>query len=247
MTKRATAGLGASVLLVAGLLAGCSDDDKGDKDSDKDGGTSGGAFADQSYDDIKQAALDAMGSLEALHVTADISSEGQSSNLDLSMSTDGSCSGSISFGPASAELLRTADGAWYKPNADLLAASLPEQTEEAIRFVGDSWVVDAGDTVSGNNCDLESFVDQLSDDEAETDTAVAGVEDLDGQDVVKLTYTNAAGDGTAYILVDGEHYIVKIETSGTQEGTAAFSEFDEKVDTEAPADDEIVDLADFEE
>lgn len=244
MTKRVTAGLGASVLLVAGLLAGCSDDDKGDKDGDKDGST-GGAFADQSYDEIKQAGLDAMESLETLHVTADISAEEQTSALDLSLSLEGPCSGTVTFGPASAEVIRTADGAWYKPNADLLAASEPDRTEQAIRFVGDSWVVDTDDRISGNNCDLESFVDQLSDDEAETDTAVAGVEELDGEDVVKLTYTNAAGDGAAYILAEGEHYIVKIETTGTQEGTATFSGFDEPVVSETPAEDEIVDLADL--
>ena len=47
MSTRATAGLGAGVLVLAGLLAGCSDDDGGD------GG--GDAFAEQSYDDIKSA------------------------------------------------------------------------------------------------------------------------------------------------------------------------------------------------
>jgi hypothetical protein len=242
MNTRATAGLGAGVLLLAGLLAGCSGDDDDGGGSGEGGGD---GFAEQSYAEIKQAALDAMGQLEALHVKADIEAGEETSSIDLSMSSDGSCAGTISFGAASAEVLRTPDGAWYKPNADLLAASYPDNTEDVIAFVGDAWVVDSDNRVTGNNCDLKSFVDQLSDDEEETDTGVGEVEDLDGEDVVPLTYTNAAGDGTAYVRVDGDHYLAKIETTGSQNGVATFSGYDEEVVTEAPGKSEVVDLADF--
>lgn len=241
MTKRATAGL-AGVLLLAGVLAGCG----GDDDGDGGGGDGGGDFADQSYADIKQDALDAMTSLEALHVQASVESEGQTSGLDISMSSEGSCTGNVQFGAASAEILRTSDGAWYKPSAELLAQAFPDQAEEVVAHVGDSWVLDTDDEVTGSNCDLESFIDQLSDDEEETDTEVVGVEELDGEDVVRLDYTNVDGDGSAYVLVEGEHYIVKIENKGEAPGTATFSAFDDEVVVEAPADDEVVDLAPFE-
>ena len=238
MTTRATAGL-AGVLLLAGVLAGCGGDDDGD-------GGAGGDFADRSYADIKADALDAMSSLEALHVQAEVESEGQTSGLDLSMSSEGSCTGNVQFGAASAEILRSGDGAWYKPNADLLAQAFPDQADEVIAHVGDSWVLDTDDEVTGGNCDLEAFIDQLSDDEEETNTEVVGVEELDGEDVVRLDYTNTDGDGSAYILVEGEHYIVKIDNKGDAPGTATFSDFDEEVVAEAPADDEVVDLAPFE-
>jgi hypothetical protein len=237
MTKRATAGLGASALLLAGLLAGCSGDD--------DGGSGGDAFADQSYDDIKAASLEAMESLEAVHVVADLESQGQAVTLDISMSTDGDCTGSVSFGEISAEVLQADGEAWFKPSPELLQQQFGDQAAEITAFVGDSWVADTEGEVTPDNCDLEGFIDQLSDEEAETNTEVVGVEDLDGEDVVRLDYTNDDGDGSAYILAEGEHYIVKIENKGDEAGTAMFSEFDEDVSAEAPADDEIVDLADF--
>ena len=237
MTKRATASLGIGALLLAGLLAGCGGDD--------DGGSGDKGFADQSYDEIEAAALEAMDSLEAVHVAADVESEGQSVTLDISMSADGNCAGNVSFGEVSAELLQADGEAWFKPSPELLAQQVGDQAAAVAEFVGDSWVVDTKGEVTPSNCDLESFIDQLSDDEAETNTEVAGVEELDGEEVVRLDYTNAEGDGRAYIRTDGDHYIVKIEIEGDEPGTVMFSEFDEKVGTEAPADDEIVDLADF--
>jgi hypothetical protein len=237
MTKRATHALGAGALLLAGLLAGCGGDD--------DGGSGDKGFADQSYDKIKAAALEAMDSLEAVHAELSIEADGQSFATDVRMSTDGNCSGTVTIGEASAEMLRVDGEGWYKPNRVFLEQILPGQSEAATEFVGDSWVVDSEDVQTGSNCDLEELVDSLSDDEAETDTEVVGVEELDGQEVVKLAYTNSEGDGTAYVLAEGEHYLVKIALSGDVPAAAEFSEFDEDVTTEPPADDEVVDLADL--
>jgi hypothetical protein len=238
MMKRATAGLGAGVLILAGLLAGCGDDDGEKKSAD--------GFADQSYDDIKAAAIKAMGTLESVHVDADIMTEGQSATLDLSMSADGSCTGSVAFGDVSVEVLQTEDGAWFKPGQGLLEQQFGDQAAAAVEFVGDSWVADTNGEVVPSNCDLEGFIDQVtSDEEDETDTEVAGVEDLDGDDVVRLDFTNEDGDGSAYILAEGEHYIAKVDAKGDEPGTVSFSEFDEEVEAEAPAEDEVVDLADF--
>jgi hypothetical protein len=234
MTTRARAGLAAVALLLAAMLAGCGDDDDGDK-----------GFADRSYDEIKKDALDAMSSLEAVHVQAQVVSEGQPSGVDLSMSSDGNCAGSVSFGAVSAEVLRADGDGWFKPSAELLAELYPDQTAAVTEFVGDSWVADAEGEVTAENCDLAGFIDQLSDDAPETNTKVAGVETLDGEEVVRIDYTNSEGDGSAYVRVGGDHYLVKIELEGDSPGTVVFSEFDEKVDTEAPAEDHVVDLAEF--
>lgn len=234
MTKRATAGLGAGVLLLAGLLAGCGDDDGG---SD---------FADKSYDDIKKAAIDAMGGLKAVHVEASITSEGTEAVLDLSMSEDGSCTGEVGFGDAGAEVLQTADGAWFKPNEGLLQQQFGDEATGVIDYIGDKWVVDTSGQVVPSNCDLEEFIEQVtSDEEGEEDTEVAGTEDVDGAETVKLTFTNDDGDGTAYILTDEPHYIAKFEMKGDDGGAVTFSDFDEDVDAQTPSSDDVVDLADY--
>ncbi len=244
MTKRVTAGLSAGVLILAGLLAGCSDveGDGGDGGDDQ----SASDFADQSYDEIKAAAIEAMGGLESVHVVADISSAGQTATLDLSMDADGNCTGSVSFGDVSAEVLQADGGAWFKPNAELLAQQFGAQGPKAIKFVADSWVVDTNGEVTPSNCDLEAFIEQVtSDEEEETDTVVGDVEDFEGDDVVPLTFTNDDGAGTVKVLAEGDHYIASFAVEDENPGTVTFSGFNEEVETEAPADDEIVDLADF--
>lgn len=247
MNKRATAGLSAGVLILAGLLAGCSDGDGGDGG---DGGDekSASEFAEQSYDDIKKAAIEAMGDLDAVHVDADITSDGQTATLDLSMDADGDCTGTVSYGEVSAEVLQADGGAWFKPSAELLTQQFgAEAAPAAIEFVADSWVTDTNGEVTPSNCDLESFISQVtSDEEDEGDTGVGDVEELDGEEVVPLTFTNDDGDGTVYVQAEGDHYIVAFEVEGDNPGEVTFSEFGEDVETEAPADDEIVDLADFE-
>jgi hypothetical protein len=249
---RATAGLGAGVLVLAGVLAGCSDDDGGDKSDGKSDGKSGGgdssdtAFADQGYDDIKQAAIAAMGTLTAVHVDAEISSDGKDAALDLSMAEDGSCTGTVSFGGISAEVLQTADGAWYKPDEGLLEQQYGAQADELGGFIGDKWVADPSGQVTGSNCDLAGFIAQVtSDEKEEKDPQVAGVEELDGDEVVKLTFTNDDGDGTVYVLTEGDHFITKFTVEGDDPGTVTFSGFNEDVAAEAPAADDVVDLADF--
>jgi hypothetical protein len=236
MNKRASAVLSAGALIVAGLLAGCGDDDGGD----------GGGFADKSYDDIKKAAIDDMGDLKAVHVEATISSQGTDATLDLSMAEDGNCTGNVAFGDAGAEVLQTADGAWFKPNEGLLTQQFGERADAVVDFIGDSWVADTNGEVVPSNCNLGDFIDQVtSDEDGEKDTKVAGTEEQDGEDVVKITFTNDSGDGSAYILTDDPHYISKFTVEGDEPGTVTFSDFDDDVDAESPGDDEVVDLADF--
>lgn len=235
MTKRASAVLSAGVLILAGVLAGCSDD--GD----------GGDFAKQGYDDIKKDAIKAMGDLKAVHVDAALTSEGTEITLNMSMSESGDCTGELSFGGAGAEILQTADGAWFKPNADLLQQQFGDQAADVSEFIGDKWVADTDGAVVAGNCDLEDFLENVtSDEEKDSNTDVGDTEELDGEEVVKITFTNDEGDGTAYIRTSEPHYIAKFEIEeGESPGSVTFSKFDEDVDAETPSDDDVVDLNDF--
>jgi hypothetical protein len=46
-----------------------------------------------------------------------------------------------------------------------------------------------------------------------------------------------------WIAVDDPHHILEMEvTQGEEPGTITFSSFDEELDVQAPADDEVIDL-----
>ena len=55
-------------------------------------------FADEKAADIIKAASTDMGELESVHLNADITSEGSTVGMDLSLNTDGNCEGTINVG-----------------------------------------------------------------------------------------------------------------------------------------------------
>ena len=62
--------------------------------------------------------------------------------------------------------------------------------------------------------------------------------------MVKVEQKDDKGTSVGYVLVDGDHYLVKIErTEGDEPGHLDFSDFNEEFDVTAPADDEVVDLS----
>jgi hypothetical protein len=238
MITRARAGLVAAALVLAGTLAGCGDNgDGGDN-----GEGSGNDFADQGYDEIRDAAIEAMASLDSVHFSLNVVGEEQSSKADLSMSADGSCTGTLSAGQASTQVLRVGDAGWFKPNRAYLEQFYPGKAEQAAEFVGDKWVADTDGRTTGANCDLAGLVDSLSQDLAVGAGTAPQVGQGGGPEVVSLDFSGERGSGSALVLVEGEHYIVRTTRAGV---LATFSEFNEPVDTERPSASEVVDLADF--
>ena len=81
-------------------------------------------------------------------------------------------------------------------------------------------------------------------DGSETTYTNKGPDEIDGDAVVEVESKDDEGTFTRDVLVEGEHYLVKIErTTGANTGTVTFSGFNETVEAEAPADDEAVDLS----
>ena len=102
-----------------------------------------------------------------------------------------------------------------------------------------------GALVRRNLTHIKRQPEMLTDDEDDKSTyEKKGTDELDGDDVVKVESTDPEdGSSMGYVLADGPHYLVKIErTEGEEQGSVTFSDFDEDVDVEAPADDEVVDL-----
>jgi len=226
----------AAVLSVLLLAAGCGG---GDEDS---GGGSGGDFAKQSGDEIAAAAKADMKSLDSVKYSGEIKSSGSSISLDIQASADGECTGTIGIGDGTAEVLATGGENWYRPDEAFWRQQAPDDADAIIAAVGDKWVIDS-DANFSQFCDLEAFFDNIFKDEADGGAyKTTGTDEVDGQQVVKVEQSDEDGSSVGYVLVEGDHYLLKIErTEGEDPGKLEFSEFDEDVEVEAPSADEAVD------
>jgi hypothetical protein len=225
-----------SVTAVLLLAAGCGgSDDKDDGDSD---------FAKQSAEKIADAAKADMKDLDAVKYSGEIESNGSAVSLDMQASSSGDCTGSIGIGDGTAELLAKDGTSWFKPDETFWRANGGDQADVIIAAVGDKWVLDTDESFS-QFCDLDAFFDNIfKEKEGSSDYKTTGTDEVDGEKVVKVEQTDDDGAATGYVLVEGEHYLVKLErTEGDDPGTLEFSAFNEDFDVEAPADDEVVDLS----
>ena len=226
----------AAVLSVLLLAAGCGG---GDKDDDN---SSAGDFAKQSGDEIAAAAKADMKSLDSVKYSGEIKSSGSSISLDIQASADGECTGTIGIGDGTAEVLATGGENWYRPDEAFWRQQAPDDADAIIAAVGDKWVIDS-DASFSQFCDLEAFFDNIFKDEADGGAyKTTGTDEVDGQQVVKVEQSDEDGSSVGYVLVEGDHYLLKIErTEGEDPGKLEFSEFDEDVEVEAPSADEAVD------
>lgn len=206
------------------------------------------SFTDQSAEDIANASKDAMGDLKSVKVSGSITTDGQAVDLDVQTNSDGACVGSIGLDGASAELLGVDGKTWFRPSQEFWEKSAGESAEQIISIVGDKWVVvPEGEDGFGQFCDLDDLLEQMLKDDDEDDKATfskGDTEEIDGDEAIAIDQDDPEnGKSTGYVLVDDPHYLVKIEkTDGEDSGTVTFSEFDEDVDAEAPAEEDTIDL-----
>jgi hypothetical protein len=224
-----------AALALMAALAGCGGkDDGGDSD-----------FAKQSGTKIADAARTDMEDLEQVKYSGDITTDGSSIQLDIQASAAGDCTGTIGIGDGSAELLAKDGTNWFRPDEAFWRANAGAQADAIIAAVGDKWVLDT-DANFAQFCDLDAFFDNIFSDEDgdKADYEVKGTDDVDGEKVVKVERTGKDGPAMGYVLIEGKHYLVKLErTDGGDEGAIEFSEFNEEFEVEAPAEDEVVDLS----
>lgn len=201
-------------------------------------------FTSQSADDIVTAAADAMSGLESVQVAGDLTQAGQQITLDIGVASSGDCTGSIGLGDGTAEVVSVGGESWFKPDEAFWQAQAPspEQAQQIIDAVGDKWVVQSDGAGFAEFCDLDSLLEGIDDGES---TYEAGDEtDVEGTPAIEIASTDANGEeATGFVATEDPHYFLKLEKSqGESQGTIGFSAFDEPVDAQAPADDEIVDL-----
>jgi hypothetical protein len=210
------------------------------------GGGSDSDFTDQSGEEIADASKSAMKKLDAVKVAGTVKTDGNEVSIDIQTNNKGDCTGSVGVAGGKAELLGVGGDVWFRPDEAFWRASAGTNADQIISVVGDKWVVVPGDSDSFDEfCDIDDLLDELveSDDDDKATYSKKGTEKVDGTDTVPVTHKDDDGSSVGYVRVDDPHYLVKVEkTDGDDTGSVTFSEFDEKVDVEKPATDDVVDL-----
>lgn len=243
---RRTAGA-AALLAASAALVGCGDDgdDSSTGDEQTGGSASSSAFVEQEGAEIRDAAATAMGDLESLRVSGEVAVDGEEVSIEISTSRGGDCSGTVGFGGADAEVLSVDGQTWFRPSEEFWRASAGPQADQIIEVVDGRWVVLGEDEGFAELCDLDQLLEELLEDTDEATTYETGeVTDVDGTEAVAVVSTDEDGESsTGYIAVEEPHHLLLIErTEGDEQGSVTFTDFDEPVEVEAPADDETVDL-----
>lgn len=244
---RLAAAVAGAVLLTA--TAACGSDDK----DDKSGESSSESFADQSIEEIQDAALKDMGALESVRMAGTFTNDGGEMSLDLQLNTAGDCAGTIAMDGAEAEIIGLGEDSYLKGTEEFWNQSVGEgggqEAEAILTMIGDKWakVPDGGFT---EVCDLDAFLENLDADDDESESPedkgeVVGETEVDGTPAIEISSEEDGEETTVWVgSEEDKHYILKMTVVGGDEpGEFTFSEFDEPIEVEAPADDEVVDLA----
>lgn len=210
-------------------------------------GGGGSDFADKSADDIVKTSKSDMEGLDSVKVAGTVTSDGQEITIDLQSNSSGDCTGSIGVDGGTAELLGVDGETWMRPDEAFWRSFGGASADQILSVVGDKWVVIGADEDSFNQfCDVDQLLEELLKDDEDDDSTYKklGTDELDGEDVVKVENNDSEdGPSVGYVLTDEPHYLVKVErTEGDEQGSVTFSDFDEEIEVEAPADDEVVDL-----
>ncbi len=228
--------LALSVALTATLvLAGCGGDDSDSNAAEE--------YAESSSETIAEDLIEAMGDVESVRMAGTVTEDGEDLELDVEVNTDGECEGTIGVnGQGTIELLHLDGVSYFKADEEFWRAQAGDAADQLMSLAGDNWVTNSSDPNGfGELCDFDNFVDALEGDDT---FEVEGVEEIDGEEAVKLSFESDDGnEGVAYIAGDDPHRILRFDVP--DEGRIDFTEYDDDFSVEKPDADEIVDLADL--
>lgn len=201
----------------------------------------GAAFASQSVDAIQAAAKADTTAAPSFHLMAAVTDASGGTQLDLQLDNKGDCTGSVTVGDGSGQILGTGGQYWVKPDDALYTA-----------LGGDASVLAAASGKWIPNTDVASFCSTAGffDDSTSTDgpqpsgsPTLGGTQTVGGQEVVQVVQPfDDGGTGTLSVLTSSPHYLVQLdESGGTQTVQATLSDFGAPVSVTAPTADEIYD------
>ena len=203
----------------------------------------GTKFSELSIQEIEKEVRHDMGGLESVRFTGSLTRNGATSELSLQVDKTGKCAGTIRTQGVTAEIIRTSDGSnFMKGDAAFWRATGGAQAKKLVRLVGEKWAkISSGDQFA-EFCDLDNLLEELNqNDDAEKSSPTKGGEaEFGGESVIEIRNETDGSTTTALVLVEDPHYIVKLTSTGQEDGQFEFSDFDIPFEIEAP--DDYVDL-----
>lgn len=200
-------------------------------------------FAKQGVAKVEAQAFAATKGLTSAHVAGHVRSGARSLALDLSLDSQKNCVGSVTIDGHRMKILRVKGALFLK--ADLATWSKTTNADAAtLRKLPGKWVTGlaaADVTVYEALCDpthlLQAYPTQAGKDDRVTGTATSG-----GHQVVTVSghFGGTAKPVTINVLATAPHYITRLSTTGAD---LALSAFDQPVQVDAPADEDVVHIS----
>ncbi|WP_147472713.1 hypothetical protein [Streptomyces triticirhizae] len=262
ITRRTRVAAAAMATAAMVALAGCSSDDSNEEENSStesespaeeqpgdDEETGGDAFGGASADEIADQAFDALMGADSLRMVGDIDQAGEQMGIDLHLSRDGDCAGSISMSSqGSFEIIKLGDEAWLRPDTQFWQTAAGISDQEILGQLDGFFLYGPANEEPMNSsvesCNLESFLSEMGPGASATGMTLGDPTEVDGTPVVTL---NEGEDATILVASEGEPFPLRIENrdATTGAGTIDFSAFNEPVPSDRPSDAEVITIEDL--
>lgn len=223
------------------LVSGCGDD------------SSEEAFPGQKADDIAAKAVAATDKASSVHLKGTARTEGAGRiELDVRVDDQGNCTGTISGDGARAELLRSKGGdvlikgdRTFWTNSARAGGADGKQGEELAGELAGKWVASPADSPDAAFCDKKQFLASMDQDKTERRDMKRGeTTEVNDEDALALEKKQGDTRISMHVATEGEPYILKATTEGSESSSVTFDDYGEKVEVRMPPQEEIVDPAD---
>lgn len=201
-------------------------------------------FADQSVKKIEAQVKKDMASVKSLTMNGSFSQDGTTTTLELSADTRGNCVGTLGTAGGSAQVLSLDGASYIKADEKFWTAQAGPQGAQIGSVLGDKWAkLPAGAGGFDQFCDLDNFLDELGTDDDDAKVTKGQLKEIDGQQALELTSSDSEGTSTGWVSAEDEHYFLRLEKKGTGGGSFTFSDFNEPVEADKPADEDVFDMS----
>ncbi|WP_158920750.1 hypothetical protein [Streptomyces sp. NBRC 109706] len=260
ITRRTRVAAAAMATAAMVALAGCSSDDSSDEETEPteseataeeepedEAPEAGGAFGDLEADEIGDQALEALLGADSLRMAGSVEQAGDEISLDLHLSREGDCAGSVSVASqGSFEIIKLGDEVWMKPDTTFWQTAAGTADPEVLGQIDGFYLYGAANeppmNSSAESCNLETFLGSIG---ATSSIGLTKGEETEVNGTPVLTLHDGE-DATILVASEGEPYPLRIESSDpTAPSVIDFSAFDEPVPTDQPGADEVITIEDL--